>query len=208
MFHPKPIRRVLCARNSIQLAKWVYYLVQQPYEERSRLMKTLEIGWIQIGKEIVNALDIGVISDGKTDCSGIINAFLSSKENANKTLFIPKGKYYFKDTINVDENFCGIYIEQNSIIHSDGNPSFNCVGVMSEQDIKENLVAFYALHTDDWGQKDKNLEDRTRRILEKMYYEDEKSVDRLISSLLYEYFLSKEMINKGYGIEDAKSFLD
>ena len=43
-------------------------------------MKTLEIGGIQIGKEIVNALDIGVISDGKTDCSGIINAFLSSKE--------------------------------------------------------------------------------------------------------------------------------
>jgi hypothetical protein len=171
-------------------------------------MKTLEIGGIQIGKEIVNALDIGVISDGKTDCSGIINAFLSSKENANKTLFIPKGKYYFKDTINVDENFCGIYIEQNSIIHSDGNPSFNFVGVMSEQDIKENLVAFYALHTDDWDQIDKNLEDRTRRILEKMYYEDEKSVDRLISSLLYEYFLSKEMINKGYGIEDAKSFLD
>ena len=173
-------------------------------------MKTLGIGGIQIGKEVVNALDIGVISDGKTDCSGIINAFLSSKENANKTLFIPKGKYYFKDTINVDGNFSGIYIEQNSIIHSDGNPYFNCVGVMSEQDIKENLVAFYAFHTDgpDWGKKDKNLEERTRRILEKMYYEDEKSVDRLISSLLYKYFLSKEMINKGYGIKDAKSFLD
>lgn len=49
-----------------------------------RFMNTLLMGGIQIGKEVVNVLDIGVISDGKTDCSGIINVFLNSKENANK----------------------------------------------------------------------------------------------------------------------------
>ena len=175
-----------------------------------RFMNTLPMGGIQIGKEVVNALDIGVSSDGKTDCSGIINAFLNSKENANKILFVPKGEYYFRDTINVDDNFASIYIQPDSIMHSDGNPCLNYVGKMSEQDIKDSLIGFYCFDTEgvDAGVRDEVLEKRTKRILEKMEYEDDKSIDRLISSLLYESFLSSERINKGYGIEDAKSFLD
>ena len=175
-----------------------------------RFMNTLLIGGIQIGKEVVNALDIGVISDGKTDCSGIINRFLNSKENANKILFIPKGEYYFRDTINVDDNFARLYIQPDSIMHFDGNPCLNCVGKMTEQDIKDSLIGFYCLDTEGIDPEVNNTisEERTKRILEKMEYEDDKSIDRLISSLLYESFLSSERINKGYGIQDAKSFLD
>ena len=173
-------------------------------------MNTLQMGSIQIGTKLVNALDIGIINDGKTDCSEIINEFLIDKKNGNKILFLPKGEYYFKDTINIDGNFASFYIEPDSVVHSDGNPCFRFEREMSEQDIKDNLVAFYVYHTDgpDWGKKDENLEERTRRILEKMDYEDDKSLDRLISSLLYEQYISEEKINKGYGIEDAKSFLD
>lgn len=50
-------------------------------------------------KKKVNALDIGVINDGKTDCSEIINNFLSDKKNKGKTLYIPKGKYFFNKGI-------------------------------------------------------------------------------------------------------------
>ena len=81
---------------------------------------------------------------------------------------------------------------------------------MTEQDIKDSLIGFYCLDTEGIDSKVKNTisEERTKRILEKMEYEDDKSIDRLISSLLYESFLSSERINKGYGIQDAKSFLD
>lgn len=173
-------------------------------------MKTLQMGSIQTGLKLVNALDIGMINDGKTDCSKIINEFLSNKKNGNKILFIPKGEYYFKDTINIDGNFASFYIEPDSIIHSDGDPCFCCIGKMSEHNIKKNLVALYCYDTEgvDAGIKDEVLKERIKRILEKKYYEDDKSVDRLISSLLYEQFLNEEKINEGYGIEDAKSFLD
>ena len=173
-------------------------------------MNTLQMGSIQIGTKLVNALDIGIINDGKTDCSEIINEFLIDKKNGNKILFLPKGEYYFKDTINIDGNFASFYIEPDSVMHSDGNPCFRFEREMSEQDIKDSLIGFYCFDTEgvDAGVKDEVLEERTKRILEKMEYEDDKSIDRLISSLLYESFLSSEMINEGYGIEDAKSFLD
>lgn len=52
-----------------------------------------------IFKKKVNALDIGVINDGKTDCSEIINSFLSNKKNKGKTLYISKGEYFINKGI-------------------------------------------------------------------------------------------------------------
>lgn len=76
---------------------------------------------------------------------------------------------------------------------------------MTEYDIKMSLIRFYNNYLENYRSE---LEEYVKKILNKMYKEDNSSIDRLISSLLYDNFLSEDKINDGYGIKDAKEFLD
>ena len=154
---------------------------------------------------VVNVLDIGVINDGKTDCSKIINDFLNNIDNYNKELYFPHGKYYFKDTIKVNNNFNSIKFEEGSFIQSNENTAIYVIPKMTEYDIKMSLIRFYNNYLENYRSE---LEEYVKKILNKMYKEDNSSIDRLISSLLYDNFLSEDKINDGYGIKDAKEFLD
>lgn len=77
----------------------------------------------------VNALDLGVVSDGKTDCSRILNDFLNSENNRGKILFLPKGNYYLAKTVVVA--FCkygvSLEIEPYSVINSKAVPCFHVI---------------------------------------------------------------------------------
>lgn len=76
---------------------------------------------------------------------------------------------------------------------------------ITEYDIKMSLIRFYNNYLENYRSE---LEEYVKKILNKMYKEDNSSIDRLISSLLYDNFLSEDKINDGYGIKDAKEFLD
>jgi hypothetical protein len=72
-------------------------------------------------KDIINALDIGVIDDGKTDCSVIINGFLNNEENRGKILYVPKGEY-FSQGIVIDVRFgTKLACETDVVFYGDGS---------------------------------------------------------------------------------------
>jgi len=81
---------------------------------------------------------------------------------------------------------------------------------MTDNEIKEKLIGFFCYDTQgpDGGIHDEELRYNITKLINEKEKIDKSYTNKLIASLLYEHFLDEESITLGYGIEDAREFLN